>query len=94
MRTPHLHRDRLDARILEHRPGDALGQPLEQREPFPGDHPLHHRRQRAVVDGVVEVVAASSDRQVGVDVEVDLERLGAHLLVGQRAVYTEDAQAA
>ena len=50
-----------------------------------GDHPLDHVAQRAVVDGVAEVVARAGRGQVEVEVEVDLERLGLGLLVGQHA---------
>ena len=55
-----------------------------------GDHVGH----RAVVDGVRQGVGHAGRSQVDVEVEVDLERLGPLLLLGQHPVGADTAQAA
>ena len=72
----HRDRDRVDPRVGQHDLGDAFRQALEQREPLGRDHPLDIGRDGAVVDGVVELVGGAGGRQVGVDVEIDLEAAG------------------
>src|SRR4051812_6542481 len=67
--------------------------PLEQLVGPGGDDALDRRGDRAVVDGVAERVGVAGDRQVGFHVDVDLERLSARLLLGERAVHASDAQA-
>ena len=46
----------------EHDLGDPLGEPLEQREPLGGDDGLDGLGERAVVDGVVELVGLPGGR--------------------------------
>ena len=47
---------------------------------------------RAVVDGVVQVVGPAGRGEVGLEVDVDLERLGAFALLGQDAATGRDLQ--
>src|SRR5207249_4694767 len=54
------------------------------------DDPLDHRAQHAVVDGVVERVRLSRDREVDDHVEIDFEGLGLLLLLSKRAAVPRD----
>ena len=53
---------------------------------LPGDHPAHGHGHRPVVDGVDQLVGGAGDPQVDVEVDVDLERLGPVVLLGQGPV--------
>ncbi len=59
-----------------------------------GDHRLGGGDHRAVVDGVVEDVAGAGGREVGGQVEVDLEGLSPVLFFGEGSVDADDPQAA
>ena len=58
------------------------------------DHRRDRGAQRPVVDGVAEVVAGTGDREVELDVEVDLERLVPLGFLGERAAAAEEPQPA
>ncbi len=58
-----------------------------------GEHPLDGGGHRSVVDRVAQLVAGAGRRQVSLQVDVDLERLGPLGLLGQGAMGAEAAQA-
>ena len=88
----HGDGDRHDPVVGQHDVGDGLGQALEQDRLEGGDDPLDVGGDGAVVEGVVELVGGAGDREVGDDVEVDLEGLGPLLLLGERAADARSAR--
>ena len=80
--------------VGEHDVGHPLRQPLQQHEPLGGDDLLDGAGQRAVVEGVTEVVGGPRRGQVGHHVEVDLQRLAALLLLGERPAVAAGHEAA
>ena len=68
-------------------------EPFEQLVVLVGDDAAHRVAERAVVDGVGQRVARTGRREVDEQLEVDLERLGPLLLLGQHAVHAHLAQA-
>jgi hypothetical protein len=62
--------------------------------PLGGHDALDHRSGEPVVDRVDQLVGAAGIAEVGFEVEVDLEGLGPHLLLGADADDPEGAQPA
>jgi hypothetical protein len=81
------------ARDSQYRDRDALGQVLEQIGVGAGDDGRDNLGDGSVVDRVAQGVALAGRAEVGVDVEVDLERLGPGALFGQGTVGPDGPQA-
>ena len=85
---------RSHSRVAEADRGEAVGERLDQVDRLAGDDRLQRLRQRAVVDGVGEVVASAGRRQVDVQRHGDDEQLAVTTFVRQHAVAAVRAQAA
>ena len=75
-----------------HTSRDARRESLEQLVALGAHDPADRLRDRGVVDGVVERVGVARGLEVDGELDVDLERLRARLLLGEHAVHPELAQ--
>lgn len=88
------HGDSRRTSVCERDLGDAFRQAFEQVEVVAFDDGDDSLRNRPVVDRVRKVVARSSRSEVGLDLEVDLERLRSLVFFGQHPVAAEGADTA